>query len=90
MKDGFTIIQRGIATYHKGFADIATEVGPYTESDIIIVSIAAHYGKSGPEAYTKDMTALIHEHLKHYPATVYWREYAPSHFGGETGEFKVG
>ena len=79
---------RGIQPYSSALWTAALSTVPeLTSKDIIVVNEGAHHINSGVDAYKAMIAELILVQLRPMQATVYWREYAPAHFGGASGAF---
>ncbi|CAL5226961.1 g9846 [Coccomyxa viridis] len=75
--------------------DIMSEFMPLTSQDVIIAEFGAWYPSFDTATaikswttFTTDMKQLFSERLRDLPATVLWRSYSPTHFGGELGSYK--
>ena len=62
-------------------------LGGMHKNDILLVNFGAHYTLGSLEDYKTEMQQVILGELRRLPCTVYWREYAPAHFGGPSGKF---
>ncbi len=69
------------------FEQAISDLAPLLDTDIFMVNAGAHHINNGVEKYIEAMKEVINNCLVKLPGDIYWREYAPSHFGGETGKF---
>ena len=84
---GASVHMRGIQSYSAHLWETVMSTMPtLTSKDIVVVNEGAHHIYN-VEAYKSTMTDIIMKQLRPLPATVYWREYAPAHFGGPSGAF---
>ena len=79
---------RGVQPYSPDLWRAALSTVPeITSKDIVVVNEGAHHISSGVDSYKATISELILKQLRPMPATIYWREYAPAHFGGPSGAF---
>ncbi len=71
------------------FEQVVSDLAPLLDTDIFLVHIGAHYINDGVEKYIEAIKEVINNCLVTLPGDIYWREYAPSHFGGETGKYNA-
>ena len=83
-----TVHMRGMNKWDtKRWQAWVSELGGLGRSDILVVNFGAHYTEGTWEEYQSTMQEIILGELRKLPCTIYWREYSPVHFGGESGKF---
>eukprot|EP00884_Botryococcus_braunii_P000146 jgi/Botrbrau1/10131/Bobra.0191s0004.1 len=94
LEDGGSVHYRGFGVLNLTlWDDMITEFeeqyGRLTENDVIMFNFGAWYPRFRQNdwwsVFKFTMAKLIETRLQHMTATVYWKEYAPAHFGGRTG-----